>query len=104
MSMAVCWIGTSSQKCDECIWGSRELTVNFPALAAGAPNSTFGFFTIREGRLLNGPRDAGPPIGYVAFIRDPDGHTLEVSFGQEVGLTIQQATEFHCGGRGMPRR
>jgi len=43
-----------------------------------------------EGRLLNGPRDAGPPIGYVASIRDPDGHTLEVSFGQEVGLTIQQ--------------
>jgi hypothetical protein len=40
----------------------------------------------------------------VAFIRDPDGHTLEVSFGQEVGLTIQQATEPHCGGRGMPRR
>jgi catechol 2,3-dioxygenase-like lactoylglutathione lyase family enzyme len=57
-----------------------------------------------EGRLLNGPRDAGPPIGYVAFIRDPDGHTLEVSFGQEVGLTIQQATELHCGGRGMPSR
>jgi catechol 2,3-dioxygenase-like lactoylglutathione lyase family enzyme len=56
-----------------------------------------------EGRLLNGPRDAGPPIGYVAFIRDPDGHTL-VSFGQEVGLTIQHATEPHCGGRGMPRR
>jgi catechol 2,3-dioxygenase-like lactoylglutathione lyase family enzyme len=44
-----------------------------------------------EGRLLNGPRDAGPPIGYVAFLRAPDGHTLEVSFGQEVGLTIQQA-------------
>src|SRR5262245_29925317 len=45
-----------------------------------------------EGRLINGPRDAGPPIGYLASIRDPDGHTLEVSFGQEVGLTIQQAT------------
>ena len=45
----------------------------------------------KEGRLLNGPRDAGPPIGYVAFIRDPDGHTLEVSFGQDVGLAIQQA-------------
>jgi len=28
----------------------------------------------------------------LASIRDPDGHTLEVSFGQEVGLTIQQAT------------
>ena len=37
-------------------------------------------------------------------IRDPDGHTLEVSCGQEVGLTIQHATEPHCGGRGMPRR
>jgi catechol 2,3-dioxygenase-like lactoylglutathione lyase family enzyme len=45
-----------------------------------------------QGRLLNGPRDAGPPIGYVAAICDPDGHTLEVSFGQEVGLTVQQAT------------
>ena len=45
-----------------------------------------------EGRLINGPRDAGPPIGYLASMRDPDGHTLEVSFGQEVGLTIQQAT------------
>ena len=45
-----------------------------------------------EGRLLKGPRDAGPPIGYVAFLRDPDGHTLEVSCGQEVGLTVQQAT------------
>ena len=45
-----------------------------------------------EGRLINGPRDAGPPIGYLASIRDPDGHTLEVSFGQEVGLTVQQAT------------
>src|SRR4029450_13080540 len=44
-----------------------------------------------EGRLINEPRDAGPPIGYLASIRDPDGHTLEVSFGQEVGLTIQQA-------------
>ena len=45
----------------------------------------------REGRLLNGPRDAGPPIGYVASIRDPDGHTLEGSFGQDVELTVQQA-------------
>ena len=44
------------------------------------------------------------PSGYVAFIRDPDGHTLEVSCGQEVDLTIQHATEPHCGGRGMPRR
>ncbi len=46
-----------------------------------------------EGRLIGGPTDAGPPVGYWAFIRDPDGHTLEISFGQEVGLTVEGADE-----------
>lgn len=41
-----------------------------------------------EGRLLMGPRDYGPPVGYWAFLRDPDGHALEISHGQEVGLTV----------------
>ncbi len=44
-----------------------------------------------EDRLIGGPADSGPPVGYWAFIRDPDGHTLEVSFGQEVGLTVESA-------------
>ena len=44
-----------------------------------------------EGRLVSGPEDHGPPVGYWAFIRDPDGHTLEVSFGQDVGLAVGQA-------------
>ena len=39
----------------------------------------------------SGPIDYGPPVGYWAFIKDPDGHTLEVSFGQEVGLTVEGA-------------
>jgi catechol 2,3-dioxygenase-like lactoylglutathione lyase family enzyme len=38
--------------------------------------------------LISGPADAGPPVGYWAFLRDPDGHTLEVSFGQQVGLAV----------------
>jgi len=38
--------------------------------------------------LLEGPFDYGPPVGYWAFLRDPDGHTLEVSYGQEVGLAV----------------
>ncbi len=42
-----------------------------------------------EGRLVGGPTDSGPPVGYWAFIADPDGHTLEISFGQEVGLTVE---------------
>lgn len=41
-----------------------------------------------EGRLDRGPTDYGPPVGYWAFITDPDGHTLEISHGQEVGLTV----------------
>jgi len=41
-----------------------------------------------RGCLIDGPTDAGPPVGYWAFLRDPDGHTLELSYGQEVGLTV----------------
>jgi hypothetical protein len=35
----------------------------------------------------------GPPVGYWAFLRDPDGHTLEISFGQEVGVTVEKNRE-----------
>ena len=45
-----------------------------------------------EGRKVLGPYDSGPPVGYWAFIADPDGHNLELSHGQEVALTVQQTT------------
>lgn len=45
-----------------------------------------------EGRVVLGPLDSGPPVGYWGMIRDPDGHNLELSYGQEVGLTVEQAT------------
>ncbi len=44
-----------------------------------------------EGILREGPTDSGPPVGYWAFISDPDGHTLELAFGQEVGITVEGA-------------
>jgi catechol 2,3-dioxygenase-like lactoylglutathione lyase family enzyme len=44
-----------------------------------------------EGRLVVGPSDSGYPVGYWALIRDPDGHTLEIAYGQDVGLTVEQA-------------
>jgi catechol 2,3-dioxygenase-like lactoylglutathione lyase family enzyme len=44
-----------------------------------------------EGILRQGPHDSGPPVGYWALIADPDGHTLELTFGQEVGLTVLAA-------------
>lgn len=37
-----------------------------------------------------GPVDSGYPVGYWALLRDPDGHTLEISYGQEVGLTVER--------------
>ena len=44
-----------------------------------------------EGRLLTEPNDSGYPVGYWALLSDPDGHTLELSHGQEVGLTVGRA-------------
>jgi catechol 2,3-dioxygenase-like lactoylglutathione lyase family enzyme len=46
-----------------------------------------------EGRPTRAPIDAGDPVGYTARIADPDGHSLELSFGQEVGLTLETATK-----------
>jgi catechol 2,3-dioxygenase-like lactoylglutathione lyase family enzyme len=45
----------------------------------------------QAGVLLQEPKDSGYPIGYWAFLRDPDGHTLELSVGQEIGLTLGRA-------------
>jgi catechol 2,3-dioxygenase-like lactoylglutathione lyase family enzyme len=44
----------------------------------------------QEGVLIQEQKDSGYPIGYWAFLRDPDGHTLELSYGQEIGLTLEQ--------------
>lgn len=41
-----------------------------------------------EGCLVEGPKSSGPPVGYWAFLKDPDGHTLELAFGQEIGALI----------------
>jgi ketosteroid isomerase-like protein/catechol 2,3-dioxygenase-like lactoylglutathione lyase family enzyme len=43
----------------------------------------------RDGILASEPQDSGPPVGYWAFIRDPDGHILELSYGQEIGITVK---------------
>ena len=45
----------------------------------------------RDDRLALAPIDSGYPVGYWAFIRDPDGHNLEISYGQEVGLAVAEA-------------
>jgi catechol 2,3-dioxygenase-like lactoylglutathione lyase family enzyme len=45
----------------------------------------------RDDRLAMGPTDSGYPVGYWAFLRDPDGHNLEISYGQEVGFAVAEA-------------
>ncbi|MBX7161067.1 MAG: VOC family protein [Acidimicrobiia bacterium] len=50
-------------------------------------------------RLLLGPVDSGPPVGYWAFLADPDGHNLELSFGQDVGLAVVMARSETDGSR-----
>jgi catechol 2,3-dioxygenase-like lactoylglutathione lyase family enzyme len=44
----------------------------------------------QEDVLIQAQQDSGYPIGYWAFLRDPDGHTLELSYGQEIGLTTEK--------------
>ena len=39
--------------------------------------------------LIREPEDSGPPVGYWALLRDPDGHTLEIAYGQELGNAIE---------------
>jgi catechol 2,3-dioxygenase-like lactoylglutathione lyase family enzyme len=46
---------------------------------------------LAEGRTVLGPTDSGYPVGYWAYIVDPDGHNLEISHGQEVGFTVERA-------------
>ena len=41
-----------------------------------------------EGALRQAPKATGGPAGTYAMLDDPDGHTLELSFGQEVAYAI----------------
>ncbi len=43
------------------------------------------------GYKVSEPEESGPPVGYWAFVADPDGHTLELSYGQEVQLHVEKA-------------
>lgn len=39
-----------------------------------------------QGVLRKEPEDVGEPVGYYVFFADPDGNTLELSYGQQVGI------------------
>lgn len=45
-----------------------------------------------EGIDVDGPHDSAPPVGYWAFLTDPDGHKLELSYGQDIGPAVERAS------------
>jgi catechol 2,3-dioxygenase-like lactoylglutathione lyase family enzyme len=44
----------------------------------------------RAGALLREPEDAGHPVGYWALLRDPDGHNVELSYGQDIARQVRR--------------
>ena len=44
-----------------------------------------------EGVLVREPQDSGYPVGYWTLLKDPSGHTIELSYGQEIGLTVENS-------------
>ncbi len=44
--------------------------------------------------IVLGPYDTGYPVGYWAILDDPDGHHLELAYGQEVGYTVETQAGF----------
>jgi catechol 2,3-dioxygenase-like lactoylglutathione lyase family enzyme len=41
--------------------------------------------------LLREPQQGNERVGYWALLCDPDGHNVELSFGQEVGVEVRRA-------------
>ena len=74
---------------DEGLRGGRVLHVALDQTVARDDIDRLSEKARSEGSLIQGPTDYGPPVGYWAFLRDPDGHTLEVSHGQEVALAVK---------------
>ncbi|MFZ4585209.1 MAG: VOC family protein [Acidimicrobiia bacterium] len=58
------------------------------AVASRAEVDTLAAMAVADGVEVYGPVDAGDPVGYYAILRDPDGHNLEISYGQQIGLTV----------------
>ena len=54
------------------------------------------------GCLRLGPVDSGPPVGYWIFVADPDGHHIELAYGQDVGLTVAAAADRSAADRTPP--
>jgi catechol 2,3-dioxygenase-like lactoylglutathione lyase family enzyme len=60
-------------------FGSREQVEELCTLAA------------REDVLRREPRDHGPPVGFYGMLTDPDGNSVELSFGQDTRKVFERS-------------
>lgn len=64
----------------------------FGHLGIGCPNrgevDRLAALADGAGCLVKTPQESGYPVGYWALLRDPDGNTVELSYGQEVAATV----------------
>jgi catechol 2,3-dioxygenase-like lactoylglutathione lyase family enzyme len=56
------------------------------ALASRGEVDTLAEQAGRMGCLRSAPRLSPPPVGYWALLADPDGNTVELSFGQHIAF------------------
>ena len=82
--MAIPSISDRSSSC--CSDGSRSIRASDCATQAEIDEKVAQ--ARREGVLRREPEQLGDPVGYFAFFADPDGNTLELSWGQRVGLEV----------------
>ncbi len=54
------------------------------SLSRRADVDEVGALARAEGLLREGPRDAGPVVGYLCIVEDPDRNWVEFSFGQPI--------------------
>ncbi|MCC7263383.1 MAG: VOC family protein [Candidatus Latescibacteria bacterium] len=52
-----------------------------------------------EGCLQGGPEQRGPNVGYIAWVADPDGNTIEISHGQQIDSKIAEYLKTHFPNR-----
>jgi catechol 2,3-dioxygenase-like lactoylglutathione lyase family enzyme len=57
-----------------------------------------------DGVLELEPRDAGAVVGYFCMLRDPDGNSVEFSFGQALGLPPAHAPRRRKARRSLTQR
>lgn len=69
------------------------------SLASRAEVDAIAAMARSEGLLRAGPRDAGPIVGYLCIVEDPDRNWVEFSYGQPINPRDLPRTAAHRSAR-----